>query len=79
MIKRVKNKDNPIITKLGGTVVRPKACRNNENVINILVKLVIRMSAAGKNDSAVRAKTVSTGTANVVPELPFLDVTKGNA
>ena len=79
MMNRVKNKDNPIRTKLGGMVVSPNACRSKEKVIKIRVKLVINISAAGKNDKAVRARTVSTGTEKVVPEPPFLEVTSGKA
>lgn len=66
-------------TKLGGMVVSPRACRSKEKVIKIRVKLVINMSAAGKNDRAVRARTVSTGTEKVVPEPAFLEVTSGKA
>jgi hypothetical protein len=62
MMNKVKNKESPIKTIFGGIVVNPSACRNKENTIKILVKLVINIKAAGKKLSAVRASTVSTGT-----------------
>jgi hypothetical protein len=63
MMKSVKKKDSPINTILGGMVVSPSACLNNENTIKMRVKLVNRINAAGKKLRAVRASTVSTGTA----------------
>jgi hypothetical protein len=78
-MKSVKNKESPTNTILGGMVVKPKAWRSKENTISIRVKLVIKINAAGKKVSAVKAKTVSTGTAKAVPPPVCLDVIKGKA
>jgi len=48
---------------LGGMVVKPKACLKSEKTIRIRVKLVNKIRAAGKKLSAVKARSVSTGTA----------------
>ena len=62
---------------LGGMLCKPKACRSKENTIKIRVKLVISMSAAGKNVSAVRPNKVCTGTVYEVPPARGLATTKG--
>jgi hypothetical protein len=77
MMNKVKNKESPINTILGGIVVSPNACRNNENTIKILVKLVIKIKAAGRKLNAVRANTVSTGTEYDVPPPTCFAVTSG--
>jgi len=77
MMNRVRKNDSPIKTILGGMVVRPKACLKSENTIKIRVKLVNKISAAGKKLSAVKAKSVSTGTEYVVLAPVPLVVTKG--
>jgi hypothetical protein len=77
MMNRVRKNDSPIKTILGGMVVRPKACLKSENTIKIRVKLVNKISAAGKKLSAVKARRVSTGTEYVVlAPVPFV-VTNG--
>jgi len=62
MMNRVKKNDNPIKTIFGGIVVKPSACLKREKTIKMRVKLVNNISAAGKKLSAVKARTVSTGT-----------------
>jgi hypothetical protein len=77
MINKVRKNESPIKTILGGMVVKPKACRKSENTIRIRVKLVNKISAAGKKLSAVKAKSVSTGTEyTVLAPVPFV-VTRG--
>jgi hypothetical protein len=77
MMNKVKNSESPIKTIFGGIVVKPSACRNKENTMMILVKLVISTRAAGKKLSAVIANTVSTGTEYSVPLPACLAVTRG--
>jgi hypothetical protein len=58
MTNKVRKTARPIKTKLGGMLCNPKACLSMENTIKIRMKLVMSMSAAGKKDSAVSARSV---------------------
>src|SRR5690606_8778673 len=71
MTKNVRNSAMPTITWFGGLAWRPSACRISDRTITMRVKLVIRSSAAGRNDNAEKTSIVCTGTEYVVPPGPL--------
>ena len=70
MIKKVRIKDKPMITWLGGMVGVPMALRNIDRTITILVKDVAKMITEGANDKTVTS-TKSCTPLTTSEELPF--------
>jgi hypothetical protein len=62
MTKKVRNKDRPMITWLGGADWVPSAWRSRDRTMTMRVKPVIISRMAGRKDSAVKNSSVWIGT-----------------
>lgn len=60
MIKKVRNRESPMITWLGGICCVLRACRSSERTITIRVKEVRRMRSAGASERRVSRRTIWT-------------------
>jgi hypothetical protein len=79
MIKRVRNREIPRITWLGGTCCKDKARLIKSRTMEILKKLVMRMIILGARDRTVRRRRSWREKATSCPDSGFLMVksTKG--